>query len=384
MAWTERYVRADAAGGGDGTTDSNSGANGAYTLAEAMAVTTPNGIRFNVKSGTYTCDSSATRSFSQTISAGTACCFRGFNTTIGDLDNETDPTNFPSLDAGAGHFNLDAARYWLRNIRFLSNSGTAGIAALNVFANQGRVHNCRMEMTNNSRYGFQTNATGDYAILYRSHIIGTTRAVSFSDNAEASCVGCFANGYYGYHHAAPGTTAFCIAHYSSGGAVGFYTTSNNDFFQNTSYIHGNLGAAGASSGSASSIFANNLLVNSETYGIIGHFSHLADNSNLWSIRNTHYNHTSGNTADLPEDQEWEPTTASAQPMVDPDNSDYSLNPNGDAIQAAGFGWLDLGIFDYSDAGAIQSQRITTTISTIAKVLIQSTVRLYKNIRMIIG
>lgn len=37
MAWTKRYVRADAAGGGDGTTDTNSGANGAWTFAEAIA-----------------------------------------------------------------------------------------------------------------------------------------------------------------------------------------------------------------------------------------------------------------------------------------------------------------------------------------------------------
>lgn len=37
MALVQRYVRADAAGGGDGTTTANSGANGAYTWAEMFA-----------------------------------------------------------------------------------------------------------------------------------------------------------------------------------------------------------------------------------------------------------------------------------------------------------------------------------------------------------
>lgn len=37
MDWTERYVRDDATGGGDGTTNASSGINGAWTLTEAIA-----------------------------------------------------------------------------------------------------------------------------------------------------------------------------------------------------------------------------------------------------------------------------------------------------------------------------------------------------------
>lgn len=52
MPLVDRYCRADAVGGGDGTTDTASGANGAWTLAEAL-INRVAGMRLNVAPGSY-------------------------------------------------------------------------------------------------------------------------------------------------------------------------------------------------------------------------------------------------------------------------------------------------------------------------------------------
>src|SRR3712207_3595128 len=94
MAFTERYVRADAPGGGDGTTDSNAGANAAWTLAEAITNVAA-GHRVNVKAGTY-----ATTTTARTMStAGTTTApiwWRGYKTTPGDMDGTVSHGTFAS------------------------------------------------------------------------------------------------------------------------------------------------------------------------------------------------------------------------------------------------------------------------------------------------
>jgi len=104
MSLTERYVRADAAGGGDGTTDANSGAHGAFTLAEAFAdLNTPReGYRYNVKKGNY---STAGVTLTGDGTPASPNVFEGFVNTPGDLRSQTrangvspwDTTNWPVI-----------------------------------------------------------------------------------------------------------------------------------------------------------------------------------------------------------------------------------------------------------------------------------------------
>lgn len=95
MAYTERYV--SVAGGGlhDGTTPDD-----AWTFAEYIAAAPGAGTRANMKAGSYT-------SGAVTLLAGSAAALnvlRGYNSTIGDLDNQgrnadgtLNVTNFPVL-----------------------------------------------------------------------------------------------------------------------------------------------------------------------------------------------------------------------------------------------------------------------------------------------
>ena len=118
MAFTERYVRADADGNGDGTTDANSGATGSYTWAQMLqyAGTEATGgtladVRFNVKAGTYS-RTTAADTFATTDGAPTTALplhIRGFNATIGDLEDNGRTqggalvtTNFPAVTYTTG------------------------------------------------------------------------------------------------------------------------------------------------------------------------------------------------------------------------------------------------------------------------------------------
>lgn len=136
MAYAERYVRADAAGSGDGTTDTNSGANGAWTYYEALAITT-GGIRFNVKSGvgTYTLGANAVMGNATTENPH---LWQGFVNTPGDLENlgrssATGPlvtTGFPTIDCGSSYGITMGAFNTIRNVIVTgSRSSSTGLLA---------------------------------------------------------------------------------------------------------------------------------------------------------------------------------------------------------------------------------------------------------------
>jgi hypothetical protein len=95
MAFTERYVTVAGAGAHDGTSEAN-----AWTFAEMIAAAPGAHFRINIKAGSYS-------SGAATLPSGAANApniFRGYNSTIGDLDGsgradnqELDVTNFPVL-----------------------------------------------------------------------------------------------------------------------------------------------------------------------------------------------------------------------------------------------------------------------------------------------
>jgi hypothetical protein len=145
MAWTDRYVRADAAGGGDGTTDTNSGANGAWTLAEAITNEAA-GLRINWRAGTIA-STTTSRTFAQAGTTSSQIWWRGFNTTPGDLDaapltSRTPGTDMPHLTFSTGRAINNGAHKIFSGIAFTGSPTTnpvfSGVATT-------RLHRCRVE-----------------------------------------------------------------------------------------------------------------------------------------------------------------------------------------------------------------------------------------------
>jgi hypothetical protein len=206
MAFTERYIRADAAGGGDGTTDTNSGANGAWTFAEAIAAATA-GMRMNMKAGTYA-NTTTTRTLSVAGTATALLWWRGFKVTPGDQDTNNVAvagTDIPSITFTTGQLVISALQ------QIFSNLDISGACV----ATNGQV-----------------SITGGRIKMYRVRIQNTAanaaaRAITFAAN-DCLAAGCYFK--------ATTTAAFCVGNASAyntllgctivNGAVGYIATTS--------------------------------------------------------------------------------------------------------------------------------------------------------------
>ncbi len=144
MAWTERYMDAATSGGGDGTTTATSGANAAWTLAEAIAAVTGSGVRINVKAGTYA-QTTNNRTLAGAGIDTAPVWWRGYNTTPGDLDEGANLTK-PSITFGNASLTIGGSHQWFTGINVTSARTTT--AAVISSGGYNRIVRCRMENTN--------------------------------------------------------------------------------------------------------------------------------------------------------------------------------------------------------------------------------------------
>lgn len=165
MAWTERYVDSAAAGGGDGTTSATSGANGAWTLAEAISNSNA-GHRLNVKAGTYA-NTTTSRTFGTGAGAATTTApkwWRGYTSAIGDLDSAptstlTAGTDFPLLTFTSGSVTCSDSFNIFSNIEF---RGTApGTRLVGVSGSKVKFVRCRFDNQEAASTSYAARASGD-------------------------------------------------------------------------------------------------------------------------------------------------------------------------------------------------------------------------------
>jgi hypothetical protein len=161
LAWIVRYVRSDAAGSGDGTTNTNSGANGAWTLAEAIANVAA-GMQLNVKAGTYA-NTTTSRTFNVAGTTTAPIWWRGFKTAIGDMDGtptsiRVDGTDIPLFSATTGVFTSSAAHNLFSAISFLVSGATAN-PCMTISGGMNRFVRCRFEHQNANAASVAVNNT---------------------------------------------------------------------------------------------------------------------------------------------------------------------------------------------------------------------------------
>lgn len=192
MAWTERYVRADAGGTGDGTTDATSGATGAWTVIQAMANATA-GHRVNVKAGTYSALAALTAAGVGTTTA--PIWWRGYKTTIGDQDS-VDPTShrvagtdLPSWEVGGNAVSLGSAETTWSSIQILSSRASA---ACSLGGTSSRMVRCRVICTSGAALQTSGNTSAIFGCYFEAP--AAAYCVVETINGRQSLYGCTIRG----------------------------------------------------------------------------------------------------------------------------------------------------------------------------------------------
>ncbi len=150
MAWTEKYVSVAGAGAHDGTSEAN-----AWTLAEALAAYAA-GQRLNVKAGTYT-NTTTNRTFGTAGTTTAPIWWRGYNTTIGDIDTDNTLTK-PVISFTTGRFFVTAGYQDFSN---LDINGASTVAQVDISGTHLTFHRCRIECTGAGGMAVDTGSGAD-------------------------------------------------------------------------------------------------------------------------------------------------------------------------------------------------------------------------------
>lgn len=367
MAWTERYVRSDAAGGGDGTTDTNSGANGAFTLAEAITNSTSNtGFRYNVRAGTYA-NTTTSRTFSGAGTVTAQNWWRGFNTTIGDIDTNNTLTK-PEITFTTGVMTVSGAH---QLFSALSISGQATSGAQLQFTNTTTIgicfDRCRIVNTGtnaaSSAVGFNNSTSGN--LFTRCYFSASSSATNVIGQGVASgysvtLLGCVIRG----GGSGVGTTGGGIAinahgcvfydNGSSGVSIGFASTVVNTITGCTFYSPAVDGVRISAAPGAQIIIVNCIFSDCGGYGINN-----STGTNTTFVKragNLFYNNTSGKENGLGDSPSMSEQTDSSSPFTNAAGADLSLVSTSNAKANGIPGTLENESYtSYADIGAVQRQ-----------------------------
>lgn len=358
MAWTERYVRADAAGGGNGTTDANSGANGAWTLAEGITNEAA-GMRVNIKAGTYA-NTTTSRTWAAAGTATAPIWWRGFKTTAGDLDARpvtslVVSTDMPHITFTSGVATSTGANHRFSSISFLATTATGACFRTNT-GDQHEMHRCRFENQNAGAgsYGLRCSTVSS---VHECYIKATSSAIAgYFESSRSFPHACVIVG--GANGAYFGSTGNCFGNIfdSPAGDAIVLGPTNVDFIVafNTIYNptgHGILIPASYSTAVRANIFGNlfHTITGSGKAGIKNNDASAYNNVYRWG--NAYYNVTTPESGfgDTPD---YDRISEGSDPLTNPASDDFSYKTTADGFQAGTPGLFEgLTIASYASPGA---------------------------------
>lgn len=363
MAWTKRYVRADAAGSGDGTTNTNSGANGAFTLAEAITHSTTNtGVKYiTVAVGGTFANTTTSRTFSGVATATAPNWWAGCNTAEDDC--LTSPTLArPQITFTTGAMSVTGTHQRFSGIDW-TGSRTAGVP----FAGNAVTilfDDCLFNATGvnaNSSAWSTTNAAGCYFL--RCGFTATTTAtqcVNFSagtgNNRMAYCwVEGGASGVNG--NGANSQDYYRTVFYGSAG-VGLTAGSGTRSIRGCVVYNNTSDGIKISGLSLTLDLVDNILASNGGWGIN---QASGANANIYSAFNSYRTNTSGTITGLGDVPDLFAVTLSADPFVNAAGRDMTLAAASNGKAQGGPLWMvtpagrGIPSATYNDPGAFQHQ-----------------------------
>lgn len=360
MAWTERYVRSDAAGGGNGTTDANSGANGAWTLAEAITNVAA-GHRVNIKAGTYS-NTTTDRTFGTSGTTTAPIWWRGFNTTIGDIDSNNALTK-PAITFSTGRFIATGSFQYFSNLNISGAQTTNGQVRLGTGA-KIYFDRCRIECTSANANGraFSNNISTE-VVLSRCYLkanASATDVIEVNGNGF-TLIGCTVLGGGNGVHVVSSINA-CLAFNTfdvGGDAIRHSTAGGARIWSicNTVYSSGGDGFDMAVA-PALLLVASNIISENGGYGINN--STGGNLATILRLHNLYYSNTSGNENGLGNTPSVAEQTDSSSPVTSSTDMTPATGSNGIG-NGIPIGFENTSYSSYLDIGAVQKQSTGTNV-----------------------
>lgn len=357
MSYTERYVRADAAGSGDGTTNTNSGANGAWTLAEAIAAYAA-GQRLNVKAGTYA-NTTTSRTFATAGSTTSPVWWRGFKTTPGDMDDEPTSTrvagtDIPSITFTTGLFSITGAHQIFSN---LSISGANTGRQLNSAGASCKFDRVRVENTNAAAGSVAVLNSANGNTFTRCWFKATSTATRVFQNTAATILqGC---GFEGGGVGIDSTVALTLldSSFNNVGSHGFQAITSaaiHQLINNTFYSVGGDGIRFDVLPTTYCAVINNVLSECGGYGINNNSG--ANTNVVKRLGNLFHSNTSGNENGFGDSPSLYEKTDASSPFTNAAGGDLSLTTLSNARGTGAPGLFENQSYtSYADRGAVQHQ-----------------------------
>ena len=357
MAFSEKYVTVTGGGLHDGSSEAN-----AWTLAEAVSNYAA-GDRLNVKAGTYS--DSSTVTFATPGTASSPVAWRGYKTTIGDLDTHpttqrVSGTDCPLFTNSVSSGSAYSARSYQSFEQIHFASATVGVVLdLGYRQDNISVIGCRVESTTTSTgfvraiFGnitnyvfisdcyFSKNSTADTCVwaysgsfwrLNRCHIVGGAKGFETANVSIAFVNSCIFSGQ--------AVTACKALGHLIASNCSFYDCSG-DFVEKTS--------------------ASELLVSNCVFSDCGGYAINNSGANITNLTiatdNTYHDSSfaSGRLNNIPNDFYAKVDTAS--PFVDAANGDFTLVSSSNGYNNQ-YLLEKSDISSYMDGGAIQHQDFT--------------------------
>lgn len=341
MAWTDRFVRADASGSGDGTADSSGSA---WTFAQAVANVT-GGMRVNVRAGTYSL-TTTTLQFSVEGTKTSRMWWRGFSTSPGDLDNDFTTTK-PQLSFTTGYPFVFGDYQFFSNLHFNSSNPTNYMVQAGGFGCHW--HRCRFTTAGDGRVDLETGGQ-IFNQCYIEAPTTATRAVYFTagNNIIRGCA--IVGGVIGVDNVGSGnatTVLNCTVRGASGVGVSWVGGSTASLIGNTIAGCGSHGI-NINVSTAEGVCIGNLLSDNTGSGI-----NIAAGNHVLIANNSFYSNAAeiSGLGDIPNHY---PVTESSDPLTNLAGGDLSL-VSGALSRGAGMGGFENTSYtSYLDIGAVQS------------------------------
>lgn len=353
--------------GNDSTGDGSFG-NPFATPGKAGGAITGSGNTIYIKAGTYACTSATANVAGGQLAppagaAGAPNRIVGYNSTVGDLDDVADFSNFPIFRGSASGpsrmIQASSTNYvWVANLIIDGNSQAS--YGFDMEGGLARIVNCKALGCTTRNYWLDGAGTrvvrclsvgSQYGFYCDTHSVLFTGCV-----ATAATVAGFAADSY------PSTYIRCIAYANTGSTVdGFLHTGSYGSAYINCVAHGN-GRDGirlASTNSADvAVIRGCILTGNGGYGV-------NSATTAWAVGlldyNAYYLNTSGPANNVPTGSHY--VTLTGDPFTNAAAGDFSLNSTagaGAACRAAGFpgafpgglttGYLDIGAVQHQDSG----------------------------------